>query len=57
VTVFVERGHFYKEMTVECGSTAYDGGINQCDDCEADDPMPAAREDESDAEYFERTER
>ena len=54
-TVFVPRGYSYREMEVECGSTAYDGGVNQCGECDHK-PMPVPDEDESDMDYFERTE-
>lgn len=56
MTVFVPRGFRYIEMTVRCGSTAHDGGVNQCDKCSEEDPMPAPYEGESDMDYFERTE-
>jgi len=31
--VSVPRGYSYKLMTVRCGSTAFDGGVNQCEAC------------------------
>lgn len=37
MTVYVPRGYSHREINVECGSTAYDGGVNQCESC-ADDP-------------------
>ena len=52
----IELDGRFRAITVECGSTAMDGGVNQCDDCEKRDPMPPAYEDEGDMEYFERTE-
>lgn len=42
-TVYVPRGYDYKPREVECGSTAYDGGVNQCSTCAANlarDPGP-----------------
>lgn len=38
--ICVQHGYGYREITVECGSTAIDGGVNQCDECEKRDPMP-----------------
>lgn len=32
-TVYVPKGYAYKPMTVECGSTSYTGGVNQCEEC------------------------
>jgi hypothetical protein len=55
MTVYVPRGGDYRELTVRCGSTAHDGGVNQCAACERRHPMPPAHEDESDMDYFERT--
>lgn len=37
ITVWVPRGLDYRELEVECGSTAHDGGVNQCERC-ANDP-------------------
>jgi hypothetical protein len=31
--VYVPRGYDYKPVTVQCGSTAHHGGVNQCGDC------------------------
>jgi hypothetical protein len=48
-TIFVQRGLFnYREATVTCGSTAYDGGVNQCDSCEKHikPPPPWMHEDD-----------
>ena len=53
--IMIPRGYGYREVTVECGSTAIDGGVNQCGECDHK-PMPAAYEDESDMDYYERTE-
>jgi hypothetical protein len=42
-TVYVPKGYDYKPREVECGSTAYDGGVNQCPTCAANparDPGP-----------------
>jgi hypothetical protein len=35
MTVYIPRGFDYKPVEVRCGSTAYDGGVNQCDKCSA----------------------
>ena len=56
VTVYIPKGWDYVARERECGSTAIDGGVNQCDECAATGSMPPAREDESDMDYVERTE-
>lgn len=53
--VYIPKGYSYKEIKVRCGSTAFDGGVNQCDRCEAKFAAPAPLEDESDMDYYERT--
>jgi hypothetical protein len=53
IEVFVPRGFSYVSIMRECGSTAHDGGINQCERCEARAySMPG--EDESDMDWYER---
>ena len=54
IEVYVPRGYDYKARNVECGSTAYDGGVNQCDACAAKYTPPLPYEDEGDMEYSER---
>lgn len=54
ITVYIPKGFSYVERTVECGSTAYDGNVNQCDDCAEKYPLSAVRDDEGDMEWFER---
>jgi hypothetical protein len=54
ITVFIPSGYAYKPRERECGSTAHDGGVNQCDDCEKQHPVPAPYADESDADWYER---
>ncbi len=56
MTVFVPRGYGYKEIKVRCGSTAHDGGVNQCEDCEKRHHIKPPDEDESDMDWFERQE-
>jgi len=46
ITTYVPRGHGYKEVSAECGSTAYDGSVNQCDDCAAKIPQPSPHEED-----------
>jgi hypothetical protein len=56
MTVSIPRGYGYREVTVQCGSTSHTGGVNQCDTCiERIGAMPEPHEDESDLDYFERT--
>ena len=33
ISVFVPKGYSSKEIKVQCGSTSYDGGVNQCEQC------------------------
>lgn len=54
ITVWIPRGMTGHELQVECGSTAVDGGVNQCRHCESERPAPAGREDETDDEYDAR---
>lgn len=32
-SIYVQHRYSYREVTVECGSTAPDGGVNQCEAC------------------------
>lgn len=50
ITVYVPRGYDYKAREVECGSTSYNGGVNQCGQCGSDPrlappPPPAYGDD------------
>jgi len=36
IEVDVPRGFTYRTYRVRCGSTAYDGGVNQCERCARD---------------------
>lgn len=56
IEVYVPRGYGYKPMQVRCGSTAFDGGTNQCEACATQYTPPLPHADEGDLEYFERTE-
>lgn len=54
-TGFVPRGYSYREVTLTCGSTAYNGGVNQCDKCAARiDPGPLPEAGEGDLEFDHR---
>lgn len=54
IEVFVPHGYTYRGVMRECGSTAHDGGINQCDKCESKHPYSMPHEDESDLDWNER---
>jgi hypothetical protein len=54
--VYVYNPPSYKEREVECGSTAYDGNVNQCSECEEKHSVSPVRDDEGDMEWFERQE-
>jgi hypothetical protein len=54
MTIYVARGYSHREVEVRCGSTAIDGGVNQCDKCAAATPVVPVREDESDADWYVR---
>jgi hypothetical protein len=54
IEVTVQRGYGHTIKVVECGSTAYDGGINQCEECEIEHPYSMPDEDEGDLEWFDR---
>lgn len=52
MTIYTPRGRAIK---TRCGSTAYDGGVNQCDDCaEKSGPLPLPGDEEGDMEWFDR---
>ena len=54
-TIMVPRGFGYRGVEVRCGSTAIDGGVNQCDVCADQCPaVPLPDEDEGDLEYDHR---
>jgi hypothetical protein len=54
LVVYVPRGWDYKKLEVECGSTAFTGGVNQCAECVVKYPVSEPREDESDLDWFDR---
>lgn len=55
ITVYAPRGYGYVEYTTRCGSTAHNGGINQCEECERKfDALPLPDEDEGDLEWDDR---
>jgi hypothetical protein len=54
-TIWVPRGWNQREVKVRCGSTAIDGGVNQCQHCEVivgQPPLPM--EEEGDLEWDHR---
>lgn len=55
ITISVPRGYSFAEVEVRCGSTARDGGVNQCSKCaESIDAGPLPDEDEGDLEFDHR---
>jgi len=54
INVVIRRGWDYVTREVECGSTAHDGGVNQCPACFRRHEVDSPREDESDMDWFER---
>lgn len=56
MTVLIPHGMTYRERTVECGSTAHDGGVNQCSVCALKHPVSMPTEDEDDLSWAERQE-
>lgn len=51
----IPRGYSYRTIEVECGSTSYTGGVNQCDKCADEHPVSEPLDDEeSDMNWFER---
>ena len=44
IEVWLQRGYNYKMFMVRCGSTAHDGGVNQCEACERKYPTPPVPE-------------
>ena len=55
IVVYIPTRYDYKERKAVCGSTAYDGGVNQCEECESKHNVPTPYEDEDDMAWFERT--
>lgn len=54
-SAFVPRGFTSREVEVRCGSTSYNGGVNQCDKCAASiDAGPLPDADEGDLEFDHR---
>ncbi len=54
ITVYVPTRYSFKEHPTRCGSTAHDGGVNQCEECAAKLNVPIPMDDEGDMEWFER---
>lgn len=59
ISVFVPSrlahlGQSGKMRQFKCGSTAYDGGVNQCTACTEKHPVSLPHEEESDLDWFER---
>ena len=55
IVVYVPTKYDYKEMKVRCGSTSYNGGVNQCEDCaNRTGYIPLPYEDEGDMEWYDR---
>jgi hypothetical protein len=54
VTVYVPTRYDYKAIARKCGSTAYDGGVNQCEECSKKHNVPLPYENEGDMEWHER---
>ena len=52
MSAFVPKGYGYKEIPVECGSTAYDGSVNQCEKCEITKAQPRVH-DYGDVEHMD----
>jgi hypothetical protein len=52
MSAFVPKGYGYKEIPVECGSTAYDGSVNQCEKCKITKAQPRVH-DYGDAEHMD----
>jgi hypothetical protein len=55
IVVYIPTKYSCREITAKCGSTAYDGGVNQCEECENKHNVPMPYEDEDDMAWFERT--
>lgn len=51
LTVYTPRG---RAVSVDCGSTSFSGGVNQCSKCEHEQPVSEPREEEGDLEWDER---
>ena len=54
ITVYIPTRYDYKAHKTVCGSTAYNGGVNQCDECADKHDVPLPYEDEDDMAWFER---
>jgi hypothetical protein len=55
IDVYIPKGWDYKRVLRECGSTAYDGGVNQCVACSSKYPVSPPRDDEeTDEEWLDR---
>lgn len=56
VTQYVPTYSHYREVPGECGQTAFDGSVLQCESCEVEHPVDVPNEDEDDMAWFERQE-
>ena len=55
IIVYVPTRYSSKEHETICGSTSYNGGVNQCDNCaKRTGYIPLPYEDEGDLEYDDR---
>lgn len=54
ITVYIPTRYDYKARKTTCGTTAYDGGVNQCRECEDKHNVPTPYEDEDDMAWYER---
>jgi hypothetical protein len=55
ITVYIPTKYSCREITAKCGSTSYNGGVNQCEECEEKHNVPLPYEDEGDLEWYDRT--
>jgi len=54
ITVYIPTRYTERAITAKCGSTAYHGGVNQCEECEEKHNVPLPYDDESDMDWYER---
>ena len=55
IIVYVPTKYSSTEHKTVCGSTSYNGGVNQCDECaDRTGHIPLPYEDEGDLEYDDR---
>jgi hypothetical protein len=56
IEVVVPSGYGHRVIKARCGTTAHDGGVNQCGKCEVNHPYSMPDEDEGDMEWYDRQE-